>query len=64
MNEIAYFKVFVLCSGDVTPDVDHLYIKRINLVDFSYIVIEDQENLVSRFLLYNYKGLGFDVVYV
>jgi hypothetical protein len=25
----------------VTADVDHLYVKRIHLVDFSYIVIED-----------------------
>jgi hypothetical protein len=30
MNEIDYFKVFVLCSGDVAPDVDHLHVKRIH----------------------------------
>jgi hypothetical protein len=47
MNEIDYFKVFVLCSGDVTADVDYLHVKRINLVGFSYIVIEDREH---RFL--------------
>jgi hypothetical protein len=29
MNEIDHFKIFVLCSGDVVPDVDHLYVKRI-----------------------------------
>jgi hypothetical protein len=39
MNEIDHFKVFILYSGDVAA-VDHLYIKRIHLVDFSYIVIE------------------------
>jgi hypothetical protein len=36
MNEIDHFKVFVLCSDDVTTDVDHLYVKRIHLVSFSY----------------------------
>jgi hypothetical protein len=41
MNEIDHFKVFVLCSGDVAVDVDHLHVKRIHLVSFSYIVIED-----------------------
>jgi hypothetical protein len=39
MNEIDHFKVFILYSGDVAVDVDHLHIKRIQLVDFSYIVI-------------------------
>jgi hypothetical protein len=41
MNKTDYFKVFVLCSGDVAADVDHLHVKRIHLVRFSYIVIED-----------------------
>jgi hypothetical protein len=41
MNEIDHFKAFVLCSGDVVADVDHLLVKRIHLVSFSYIVIED-----------------------
>ncbi len=43
MSEINHFKVFIMCSGDVT-DVDHLHVKRIHLVHlvgFSYIVIED-----------------------
>jgi hypothetical protein len=40
MNEIDHFKVFLLCSGDVTAHVDHLHVKRIYLVNFSYIVIE------------------------
>jgi hypothetical protein len=30
MNEIDHFKVFVLCHGDVTLDVDHLHVKRIH----------------------------------
>jgi hypothetical protein len=29
MNEIDHFKNFVLYSGDVTANVDHLHIKRI-----------------------------------
>jgi hypothetical protein len=29
MNEIDYFKNFILYSGDVVAVVDHLYIKRI-----------------------------------
>jgi hypothetical protein len=41
MNEIDHFKVFILYSDDVIADVDHLYVKRIHLVNFSYIVIED-----------------------
>jgi hypothetical protein len=41
MNEIDHFKVFILCSGDVAADVDDLHVKRIHLVSFSYIVIED-----------------------
>jgi hypothetical protein len=41
MNEIDHFKFFVFYSGDVTTDVDHLHIKRIHLVNFSYIVIDD-----------------------
>jgi hypothetical protein len=41
MNEFDHFKVFILCNGDVAADVDHLYVKRIYLVGFSYIVIED-----------------------
>jgi hypothetical protein len=40
MNKIDHLKVFVLSSGDVA-DVDHLHVKRINSMDFSYIVIED-----------------------
>jgi hypothetical protein len=38
MNEINYFKVFIICSDDVTADVDHLHVKRTHVVDFSYIV--------------------------
>jgi hypothetical protein len=30
MNEMGHFKNFVLYSGDVTVDVDYLYIKRIH----------------------------------
>jgi hypothetical protein len=41
MNKIDHLKVFVLSGGDVAADVDHLHVKRINSVDFSYIVIED-----------------------
>jgi hypothetical protein len=41
MNEIDHFKISILYSGDVAADVDHLHTKRINLVGFSYIVIED-----------------------
>jgi hypothetical protein len=30
MNEIDHSKVFILCSGDVIADVDHLHVKRIH----------------------------------
>jgi hypothetical protein len=39
MNEFDHFKVFIVCSGDVTADMDHLYVKRIHLMSFSYIVV-------------------------
>jgi hypothetical protein len=42
MSKINHFKVFIMCSDDVVVDVDHLHVKRIHLVDFSYIVIEDE----------------------
>jgi hypothetical protein len=41
MGKINHFKVFIICSDDMTTDVEHLYVKRIHLVCFSYIVIED-----------------------
>jgi hypothetical protein len=41
MSEINHFNFFVLCSSDVTADVDHLYMKIIHFMSFSYIVIED-----------------------
>jgi hypothetical protein len=47
MSEINHFKFFVLCSGDVTADVDHLFIKRIHLVGFSYIIIEDSKHMTT-----------------
>jgi hypothetical protein len=50
MNEIGHFKVFVTCNDDVAADVDHLYVKRIYLVDFSYIVIEDNPTNLFSFL--------------
>jgi hypothetical protein len=39
MNEIDHVKVFVLYSDDVAVNIDHLHIKQIHLIDFSYIVI-------------------------
>jgi hypothetical protein len=47
VNEIDHFKVFILCSCDVTADVDHLHVKIIH----------------QWFLLYSYRefavyGLG------
>jgi hypothetical protein len=41
MNEIDHFNFFVLYSDDVTTNIGHLHIKRIQLVSFSYIGIED-----------------------
>jgi hypothetical protein len=41
MSEISQFKVFVLCSGDVAADVDHLQVKRIHLEHHLYIFRED-----------------------
>jgi hypothetical protein len=41
MSEINYFKKIIMCSDDMTADVYQLYVKKIHLVGFSYIVIED-----------------------
>jgi hypothetical protein len=30
-----------MCSDDVAADMDHLHVKRIYLVGFSYIIIEN-----------------------
>jgi hypothetical protein len=38
VDKIDHFKIYVLCSGDVATDVDHLHVKIIHFVDFSYIV--------------------------
>jgi hypothetical protein len=43
MNEIDHFKFCVLYSDDMTADMDHLHVKRIYLVNFSYIVTEDAD---------------------
>jgi hypothetical protein len=52
MNEIDHFKVFALCSGDVEADVDHLHAKKIQLVGFSYIVIDDAPNYFLFVIFY------------
>jgi hypothetical protein len=41
MNEIDYFKKYIFYNGDVAGDIDYLHIKRIYLMSFSYIIIED-----------------------
>jgi uncharacterized BrkB/YihY/UPF0761 family membrane protein len=41
MNEFDHFKKFILCNGDMVAVVHYFYIKRIHLVNFSYIVTED-----------------------
>jgi hypothetical protein len=48
MSEINHFKFYYYvrlyskwCSGDLSADVDHLYIKRMIESGFVYIVIED-----------------------
>jgi hypothetical protein len=57
MNEINHFKFFLLCSGDVAADVDHLHVKRIQLVGFSYIVIEDvQQDSEALILLLRHEA--------
>jgi hypothetical protein len=62
MNEIDHFNFFILYSGDVTADVDHLHVKRIYLVGFFYIVIENTKfskpNFKSKFFLpYDYMSI-------
>jgi hypothetical protein len=54
--EINHFKVFALCSGDVAAGVSHLYVKRIHLMDSSYIVIWDL--CIFSYNLYIIKNRG------
>jgi hypothetical protein len=45
MSEINYFKKIILCSDDMTADVNHLHVKRIRLdplLGHLYIVKEDK----------------------
>jgi hypothetical protein len=57
MNEIDHFKFFVLYSDNMTPDMNHLHVKRIYLVNFSYIVIEDADKS-STSARHNSKSTG------
>jgi hypothetical protein len=42
LKKLYYARLCSRCySGDLTADVDHLHVKRIHLVNFVYIVIED-----------------------
>jgi hypothetical protein len=50
MSEINYFKVFILYSDDVIDDMDHLYVKRIHLVIYSYIVIKNQSTKYVQYI--------------
>jgi hypothetical protein len=34
------------CSGNLAANVDHLHVKRIHLVDFIYIVLEDADDTI------------------
>jgi hypothetical protein len=52
MNQINHFKVFIFCSSDVAADVNHLHVKRIYLICFSYIVMEDLALLFQTALLF------------
>jgi hypothetical protein len=62
MNEIDYFKVFVLCSGDVVADVDHLHVKIIHLMCLSYIVIQDTLlPHITYYFLFSYISFKIDI---
>jgi hypothetical protein len=50
-------KKIVLCNGDVVPDMDYLYIKKL-LVNFSYIVIENFKLL----LIYQRDSINYQIV--
>jgi hypothetical protein len=48
MNEIDHFKKIILYSDDVAANMYHLHVKKIHLVSFSYIVIEDKRKGMAR----------------
>jgi hypothetical protein len=50
MNGIDHFIVFIFYSDDVTPDINHLYVKRIHLMSFSYIVIKMPVGRLTRLI--------------
>jgi hypothetical protein len=54
MSEINHFNFFIMCSGDVAADVDHLHVKKIYLeplVGHLYIVREDEYYHITKFLI-------------
>jgi hypothetical protein len=53
--------IFVPYSGDVTAGVDYLHVKRIHLVSFSYIVIEDKPANSFSFLFPPFLRLPFNI---
>jgi hypothetical protein len=56
MNEIDYFKVFVLYSSNVVGDVDHLHVKGIYLINLFYIIIEDIVDSIFIYFLLGFFG--------
>jgi hypothetical protein len=46
MNEIDHFKNFIFYISDVSIDVDHLYVKKIYLMSFSYRVTGDMDPIL------------------
>jgi hypothetical protein len=56
MNEIDYFKVFVLYSSNVVDDVDHLHVKKIYLINLFYIIIEDIVDSIFIYFLLGFFG--------
>jgi hypothetical protein len=59
MSEINHFKRFVLYSGDMIADVNHLHIKRIHLeflMGHVYIVREDSKIRTYPFTIVKSSG--------
>jgi hypothetical protein len=50
MNEIDHFKLFIFYSDDMIADMYYLHIKRIHLMSFSFIVVDDFWILKVEFL--------------
>jgi hypothetical protein len=64
MSEINHFKIFIMYNDDMTAGVDYLYVKRIYLVNFSYIVIDDVKSESQTINTHHSLNTGMKIIWL